>query len=146
MRGLDPIGANLRRIISLSVVIVRACGRSSKHGTSHLARLTLNPLSRDYWVPRLKRGMTTERFVARLKLAPMGMDPRVKPRVKPAGDGRGTGARCAHAPCAPSMDPFIALDLAAVHDAPGLGIERVAPVQYGKIVPHQEISGLPPVA
>jgi hypothetical protein len=24
---------------------------------------TLNPLSRDYWVPRLKRGMTTERFV-----------------------------------------------------------------------------------
>src|SRR6202030_984358 len=35
----SPIGANLRRIISLSVVIVRACGRSSKHGTSHLARL-----------------------------------------------------------------------------------------------------------
>src|SRR6202043_2573582 len=91
MRGLDPIGANLRRIISLSVVIVRACGRSSKHGTSHLARLTLNPLSRDYWVPRLKRGMTTERFVARLKLAPMGLDPRIHLlakkmdcRVKPA--------------------------------------------------------------
>src|SRR6202048_3756532 len=38
-RGSSPIGANLRRIISLSVVIVRACGRSSKHGTSHLARL-----------------------------------------------------------------------------------------------------------
>jgi hypothetical protein len=33
------MGANLRRIISLSVVIVRACGRSSKHGTSHLVRL-----------------------------------------------------------------------------------------------------------
>jgi hypothetical protein len=33
------MGANLRRIISLSVVIVRASGRSSKHGTSHLARL-----------------------------------------------------------------------------------------------------------
>jgi hypothetical protein len=28
-------------------------------------------------VPRLKRGMTTERFVARLKLAPMGSSPRV---------------------------------------------------------------------
>jgi hypothetical protein len=95
MRGLDPIGANLRRIISLSVVIVRACGRSSKHGTSHLARLTLNPLSRDYWVPRLKRGMTTERFVARLKLAPMGLDPRIHLlakrmdcRVKPGNDDR----------------------------------------------------------
>src|SRR3984893_4707704 len=37
---LSPMGSNLRRIISLSVVIVRAsCGRSSKHGTSHLARL-----------------------------------------------------------------------------------------------------------
>src|ERR1700730_4159268 len=36
---LSPMGANLRRIISLSVVIVRASGRSSKHGTSHLARL-----------------------------------------------------------------------------------------------------------
>src|SRR6202011_3445659 len=69
--------ANLTRIISLSVVIVGACGRSSKHGTSHLARLCLNPLSRDYWVPRLKRGMTTERFVAGLKLAPMGSSPRV---------------------------------------------------------------------
>src|SRR3984893_2621700 len=37
--GSSPMGGNLRRIISLSVVIVRACGRSSKHGTSHLARL-----------------------------------------------------------------------------------------------------------
>jgi hypothetical protein len=43
------------------------------------------------------------------------------------------------------MDPFITLDLAAVHDAPGLGIERIAPVQHGKIVPHQEISDLPPM-
>src|SRR5262249_5892170 len=40
----------------------------------------------------------------------------------------------------PSMDPLITFDLAAVHDAPGLGIERVASVQHGKIVPHQEIS------
>src|SRR5262249_47934364 len=46
----------------------------------------------------------------------------------------------------PSMDPFITLDLAAVHDAPGLRIERVAPVQHGKIIPHQEISDLPLVA
>jgi hypothetical protein len=45
MRGLDPIGANLRRIINLSVVIVRACGRSSNHGKSDLARLCLNPPS-----------------------------------------------------------------------------------------------------
>src|SRR3984893_14959440 len=77
MQGRSPIGANLRRIISLSVVIVRAHAddpvsteRRIWHG------FTLNPLSRDYWVPRLKRGMTTERFVARLKLAPMGLDPR----------------------------------------------------------------------
>jgi hypothetical protein len=72
--GLDPIGANLRRIISLSVVIVRACGRSSKHGTSHLARLYPQSAVQGLLVPRLKRGMTTERFVARLKLAPMGLD------------------------------------------------------------------------
>ena len=86
MRGLDPIGANLRRIISLSVVIVRACGRSSKHGTSHLARL-----SRDYWVPRLKRGMTRERFVTRLKLAPMGIDPRIHLLAKEDGLHRTSG-------------------------------------------------------
>ena len=46
----------------------------------------------------------------------------------------------------PSMDPLITLDLTPVHDPPGLGIERVAPVQYGKIVPHQKISGFPAVA
>ena len=34
MRGSSPIRANLRRIINLSVVIVRACGRSSSHGKS----------------------------------------------------------------------------------------------------------------
>src|ERR1700730_8732176 len=72
------MGATLRRIISLTVVMVRACAddpvsteRRIWHG------FTLNPLSRDYWVPRLERGMTTERFVARLKLAPMGSSPRV---------------------------------------------------------------------
>src|SRR5262249_51537279 len=46
----------------------------------------------------------------------------------------------------PSMDPLITFDLAAVHDAPGLGIERVAAVQHGKIVAHQEVSDLPPLA
>src|SRR5262249_7671010 len=46
----------------------------------------------------------------------------------------------------PSMDPLITLDLAAVHDAPGLRIERIASVQHGKIVPQQESSELPPVA
>jgi len=35
-----------------------------------------------------------------------------------------------------SMDPFITLDLAAVHDAPGPRIERVTPMQHRKIVPH----------
>jgi|HubBroStandDraft_4_1064222.scaffolds.fasta_scaffold360666_2 hypothetical protein len=37
------------------VVIVRACGRSSKHQTLNLARLCLNLARRDYWMPRLKR-------------------------------------------------------------------------------------------
>src|SRR5262245_6474700 len=30
-----------------------------------------------------------------------------------------------------------------MHDAPRLGIERVPPVQYGEIVPYQEIADLP---
>src|SRR5215472_13929493 len=42
-----------------------------------------------------------------------------------------------------SMDPLMPLDLAAVHDAAGLRIERIAPVQHGKIVPHQEVSDFP---
>src|SRR6516165_10935110 len=46
----------------------------------------------------------------------------------------------------PSMDPLITLDLAAVHDAPRLGIERIASVQHGKIIPHQEVADLPSVA
>ena len=61
MRGLVPIRANLRRIINLSVVIVivRVCGRSSNHGKSHLAPLCQNLPRGAYWMPRLKRGMTT---------------------------------------------------------------------------------------
>ena len=50
----------LRRNISLSVVIVRACGRSSNHGKSHLAPLCENLPRGAYWMPRLKRGMTND--------------------------------------------------------------------------------------
>jgi hypothetical protein len=46
----------------LSVVIVRVGGRSSKHRRLVLAGLCLNPSDRDYWMPRLKRGMTTEKI------------------------------------------------------------------------------------
>jgi hypothetical protein len=46
-------------IINLSVVIVRACGRSSNHGKAGLAGLCLNAPCGGYWMPRLKRGMTT---------------------------------------------------------------------------------------
>src|SRR5215467_9711801 len=45
---------------------------------------------------------------------------------------------CLHRPsllCCSLIDPFIALDLAAVHDAPRLGIERIALVQHGEIIP-----------
>src|ERR1700730_5003003 len=42
-----------------------------------------------------------------------------------------------------SADPLIALDLAPMHDAPRLGVERVAPMQHREIVPHQEIADLP---
>ena len=59
MRGLVPIRANLRRIINLSVVIVRACGRSSNHGKSGFGTAVPQPALRGYWMPRLKRGMTT---------------------------------------------------------------------------------------
>jgi hypothetical protein len=51
----------------LSVVIVRACGRSSNHGKSDLARLYLNAPQVDYWMPRLKRGMTTQSSRAALR-------------------------------------------------------------------------------
>jgi hypothetical protein len=80
MRGLDPIRANLRRIINLSVVIVRACGRSSNHGKSGfgtavpqraLRGLLDAPLEAGHDNPRGRRG--------KLKLAPMGLDPRIHP-------------------------------------------------------------------
>src|SRR5262249_62399918 len=45
-----------------------------------------------------------------------------------------------------SGDAFVALNLAAVHQAPCLGIKRVATMQHGEIVPHQEIANLPLVA
>src|ERR1700724_1678236 len=40
-------------IITLSVVIVRACGRSSNHGKAGLAGLCLNAPCGGYWMPRL---------------------------------------------------------------------------------------------
>ena len=46
----------------LSVVIVRACGRSSNHRGSDVAQLCLSLSAPDYWMPRLTRGMTTERL------------------------------------------------------------------------------------
>jgi hypothetical protein len=49
----------------LSVVIVRVRGRSSNLRTSGFARLRLNLSRRDYWMPRLKQGMTTERLSIR---------------------------------------------------------------------------------
>jgi hypothetical protein len=62
MTRLVPKGAKLTRIVILSVVIVRVCGRSSKHRTLNLARLCLNLARWDYWMPRLKQGMTTARL------------------------------------------------------------------------------------
>src|SRR6266478_49169 len=42
-----------------------------------------------------------------------------------------------------SGDPLVALDLAPMHDAPRSGIEGVAPMQHGEIVPHQKVADLP---
>src|SRR5262245_13475155 len=41
-----------------------------------------------------------------------------------------------------SRDPLIALDLGAMHDASRFGIERIAAMQDGKIVPHQQVTDL----
>jgi len=46
MRGLVPIRANLQRIINLSVVIVRAGGRSSNHGKSGFGTTVPQPALR----------------------------------------------------------------------------------------------------
>jgi len=43
----------------------------------------------------------------------------------------------------PSGDPLVSLDLGAMHDAPRVGAEGVAPVQHREVVPHQEIADLP---
>ena len=58
MAGTCPIGANLTRTIMLSVVIVRVGGRSEGRIWPGLC---LTRPRWDYWMPRLKRGMTTER-------------------------------------------------------------------------------------
>jgi hypothetical protein len=41
---------------TISVVIVRVCGRSSNHERWGLARLCNEPARVDYWMPRLKAG------------------------------------------------------------------------------------------
>src|SRR5215475_14268095 len=54
---------------------------------------------------------------------------------------------CERAPCTvlsdSSSDPFVALDLGAVHDPARVRIERVAPMQHREIVPHQEVADPP---
>ena len=58
-RGLG----NLTRGLSiLSVVIVRVCGRSSKHRSPGWDASALNLPGCGYWMPRMKRGMTTARL------------------------------------------------------------------------------------
>ena len=71
MAGTSPKRANF---INLSVVIVRVCGRSSNHGKSHLAPLCQNLPHGAYWMPRLKRGMTT-REIGEESSRPMGAFP-----------------------------------------------------------------------
>jgi hypothetical protein len=89
-------GLNLRRIINLSVVIVRACGRSSNHEKSGfgtavpqraLRRLLDAPLEAGHDNPRGRRG--------KLKLARIGLGPCMNPlakrmdcRAKPGNDNR----------------------------------------------------------
>jgi hypothetical protein len=45
-----------------------------------------------------------------------------------------------------SGDPFVPLDLCAMHHASKASIEWVTPMQDGEIVPHQKITHLPLVA
>jgi hypothetical protein len=45
-RGSSPIRANLRRMVNLSAVIVRACGRSSNHGKSGFGTTVPQPAVR----------------------------------------------------------------------------------------------------
>src|SRR5262245_18814754 len=42
-----------------------------------------------------------------------------------------------------SGDTFFAFDLGAMHDAPRIRIEGIAPVQHREIVPHEQIANLP---
>src|SRR6202035_5356126 len=56
MRGSSPMGANLRRIVNLSVVIVRACGRSSNHGKSGVGTTVPQPAVRGLLDAPLEEG------------------------------------------------------------------------------------------
>src|ERR1700730_3447493 len=78
MRGLDPIGASLRRIINLSVVIVRACGRSSNHEKSGFGRSVPQRARRGLLDAPLEAGHDNLRGrPGKLKLARKGLDPRI---------------------------------------------------------------------
>src|SRR5436190_21214469 len=61
MRGLDPIRANLRRIINLSVDIVRVCGRSSNLGTSGFGTAVPQPALRGLLDAPLEAGQDNPR-------------------------------------------------------------------------------------
>ena len=73
MAGLLPIGANLTVTI-LSIVIVRACGRSSNHWTFGLGRLRLNVRRRGLLDAPHEAGHDNRAGLAlRLKPALMGL-------------------------------------------------------------------------
>ena len=78
MRGTRPIRANLRRNINLSVVIVRACGRSSNHGKSGFGTAVPQPALRGLPDAPLEAGHDNPRDRrGKLKLARMGTRPRM---------------------------------------------------------------------
>jgi hypothetical protein len=61
MVGPSPIRANLRRIINLSVVIVRACGRSGNHGKSGFGTAVAQPALRGLLGAPLEAGHDNSR-------------------------------------------------------------------------------------
>src|SRR5262249_31954977 len=70
----------------------------------------------------------------------------------PAGGTLHPAFNRAKGPCpsggAPSLssDPLVPLDLAAMHDPPRAGVERIAPVQHREVVPHQQVAHPPSMA
>src|SRR5947209_512491 len=78
MAALVPIRDNLRRTINLSVVIVRACGRSSNHGKSGFGTAVPQPALRRLLDAPLEAGQDNLRDRrGSLKLARMGLVPAI---------------------------------------------------------------------